>query len=113
MALCIIVLGLRWHQLSRRVPLTPLRATATAQAQPAAAEKPERVSILLDINAATALELQSLPGIGRVLASRIVEYRKEHGPFTQVSDLLRVEGIGEGKLMAIKDLIDARPPDPD
>lgn len=51
---------------------------------------------LVDPNAASATELQSLlPGIGNVLASRIVAYREEHGPFEQASDLANVPGIGD------------------
>jgi len=57
------------------------------------------------INRATASELESLPGVGPVLAARIVDYRDEHGPFMTVEDLLGVPGIGEAKLAALRDLI--------
>lgn len=46
-----------------------------------------------------------LPGIGEVLAERILLYRTEHGPFTYVEQLLYVEGIGEKKLEELLDLI--------
>ncbi len=52
----------------------------------------------LDLNTATAEELDTLPGIGPELARRILEYREEHGPFTSVEELLNVSGIGEAKL---------------
>ncbi len=56
----------------------------------------------LDINAASAEELAGLPGIGRVLAERIVDYRTEHGPFGAVEDLMEVSGIGEKKLAELE-----------
>lgn len=58
-----------------------------------------------DINHATAEEIAALPGIGDVLARRIVDFRDTHGPFASREALLQVEGIGEGKLNGIRDLI--------
>ena len=52
----------------------------------------------LDINSATAAQLDFLPGIGEAIARRIVEYRDSNGPFREVTDLLNVEGIGPSKL---------------
>ena len=57
----------------------------------------------VNLNSATAAELEALPGIGQVLAQRIVDYRTQHGPFRSVRDLLKVEGIGEKKFDSIKD----------
>ena len=48
----------------------------------------------LDLNTATQEELESLPGVGPVLAERILRYREAHG-FASVSELLNVEGVGE------------------
>lgn len=59
----------------------------------------------LNINTATAKELERLPGIGEALAERIVTYRAEHGPFKSVRDLQKVDGIGEGKLGEIIEII--------
>ncbi len=75
-------------------------ATATAGAS-AAATAPG----LLNINTATAPELERLPGIGPVLASNIIAYREAHGPFRSPEDLLAVPGIGPAKLSQILDLI--------
>jgi competence protein ComEA len=57
------------------------------------------------INRATAAELDALPGVGPVLAERIVAHREQHGPFATVEDLLQVSGIGEAKLASIRDLV--------
>jgi competence protein ComEA len=57
------------------------------------------------INVATVDQMQSLPGVGPVLAERIVAHREEHGPFTTVEDLLDVPGIGEGKLAALRESV--------
>jgi len=59
----------------------------------------------IDVNTAAAEELEQLTGIGPALAEAIVRYRAEHGPFQSAEELLRVSGIGEGKLEAIRDEI--------
>jgi competence protein ComEA len=59
----------------------------------------------VNINTATATELDSLPGVGPVLAQRIVDYRSKHGPFRSVRDLMKVEGIGQKKFDALKDYV--------
>ena len=61
----------------------------------------------LDLNRATAEELQKLPGIGEKLSEAIVAYREEQGPFQSAEELLRIPGIGEKRLSAIRDLVTA------
>lgn len=61
----------------------------------------------IDLNRATPGELESLPGVGPVLAGRIAAYRDLHGPFVAVEDLLDVGGIGEAKLATMRDAIAA------
>lgn len=56
----------------------------------------------VDINAATADELMTLPGIGQAKASAILSYRSEHGAFGTPEDLLQVKGIGETLLQKIR-----------
>jgi competence protein ComEA len=59
----------------------------------------------VNINAASATELEALPGVGEVIAQRIVDYRTANGPFGSVDDLLDVSGIGEVTLENIRDLV--------
>jgi len=60
---------------------------------------------VLSINQASPTDLESLPGVGPVLAERIVSHREANGRFEAVEDLLEVPGIGEAKLEAIRDLV--------
>lgn len=57
----------------------------------------------VDINRAGPSDMTRLPGVGEVIAQRIISYREANGPFGTVEDLLDVPGIGEGKLAAIRD----------
>lgn len=86
------------------VQITTLSAASSAQTVPENAAGPTEPSVI-DINTASSEQLQSLPGIGTVLAQRIIDYRTEYGPFQTVGDLLNVSGIGTHKLEDILDLI--------
>jgi len=59
----------------------------------------------ININIASASQLALLPGIGDVIAKRIVDYRTENGPFSTIEDLTLVAGIGDTRLESIRDLI--------
>lgn len=63
------------------------------------------VSFPIFINQAGKDEFMALPGIGEVLAERILAFREEHGAFSSVEELLNVEGIGKKRLEEIMDLI--------
>lgn len=60
---------------------------------------------LLNINTATAAELEELPGVGPMLAKRIVEYRKKDGPFSSIEDLNGIEGIGPKRIETLRGLV--------
>jgi competence protein ComEA len=75
---------------------------ATGEAGTKGNEKAE--GRLIDINAATQAELESLPGVGPVIARRIIEGR----PYRSVADLIRVKGIGEKRLATIRSHVAAK-----
>jgi competence protein ComEA len=58
---------------------------------------------LVDINRASAAELEELPGVGPATAEAIIAHRDQNGPFASVDDLLDVRGIGEAKLEQLRD----------
>lgn len=60
---------------------------------------------LIDLNTATATELEELPGIGPVLSERIVDWRTAHGRFTTVDELREVDGIGEKLMSQLRPLV--------
>lgn len=80
---------------------------AGVSAQVTAGKKVMASASLISVNSATAEQLQTLPGVGKVTAHSIVEYRQVHGPFEQVEDLLQVKGIGTRTLEKIRGLISA------
>jgi competence protein ComEA len=59
----------------------------------------------VDLNTATVAELDALPGVGPVIAGRIVAWRQENGRFTQVDDLGEVQGIGDATLAKLRPLV--------
>lgn len=78
-------------------------SAAPAWPRPAAPKPgPPPAPAILDLNRATVAELDTLPGIGPVLAERIVAYRTTHGRFTSVDELREVNGIGQAKLAEIR-----------
>lgn len=81
--------------------LASAAAPEETQTEPSA----QAASLPVNINTADAAELAALPGIGKVLAQRILDYRRVHGDFSAVEQLTNVEGIGEGKLESILELI--------
>ncbi len=59
----------------------------------------------VNLNTAEQEELETLPNIGETLSARIIEYRKVHGAFYSIEEIMEVKGIGKGKFEDLKDLI--------
>ncbi len=57
---------------------------------------------IVNINTASASDLEALPGIGAKTAARIVEYRQKNGPFKKVEELMNVRGVGEKNFLKLK-----------
>jgi len=73
-------------------------ASRTTTAKPATGK-------VVNINTASAAELNGLPGIGAKTAALIVEYRQKNGPFKKIEELMNVRGVGEKNFLKLKDQV--------
>ena len=83
---------------------------ADQTAQPGANDQQpslQRTNQLININTASANELETLPGIGKGLAQRIIDHRERFGPFRRAEHLIIVRGISDKRFRALRDLITA------
>lgn len=79
--------------------LVPARGGAAAAGSAPSATAP------LDLNTASAEQLDALPGVGPATAQKIIDYRQAHGPFRSIDELEAVPGIGPSKLAQLKGLV--------
>lgn len=97
-------LGERWFCTEQEAAAAGWRAPAS----PAQRQTPTPTAGCAgryNLNAATVAELDTLPGIGPILAGRIVDYRAQHGDFGSVDELVKVRGIAEKRLAKIRDCL--------
>lgn len=102
--------GISYYQraeLRRQAALNPVTVVRDAGTSPdsVAGSRP------VDLNRATARQLEGLPGIGPVLAGRIIEYRQRRSGFRSVGELRSVPGIGEKRYSVLKDIVRVGPAD--
>lgn len=112
-AMIVIVIGALfliapvWQLQTTPAAYTPVNLTAEA------VSAPQDGATLLDVNQADAEDLMVLPGIGPAKAAAIVAYREEHGPFSALADLDKVDGISARMTQAWVGLAFAGEPDTD
>jgi comEA protein len=97
LAIAVICMLLCSAVIQARMPAGPSQDT------PAASKA--AVATPINLNTATAEQLQKLPGVGPKVAARIVEYRQKNGPFKKTEELMNVRGIGEKSFLKLKDQI--------
>jgi competence protein ComEA len=86
------------------VPVTAAQSKSAARS----AAKPSSTAVV-NLNTATASDLEGLPGIGAKTAARIVEYRQKNGPFKKIEELMNVRGVGEKNFLKLKPQITVAP----
>ena len=100
-AVFLVTLLLLWLKASDTADGTDYTITVTHREIESVTPQPPAP---VNINTASAEELEKLPGIGPALAERIIAYRETYGLFESVDDLINVKGIGESVLSELRDL---------
>ena len=80
-------------------------ASTSAQTNTRSVPAAAQASAPVNLNTANAAQLESLPGISKATAERIIEYREKNGGFKKIEDLMNVRGIGEKSFLQLKPLI--------
>ncbi|MBX3403322.1 MAG: ComEA family DNA-binding protein [Phycisphaeraceae bacterium] len=106
------VVGMVWSA-STRLPASARAGAAlgagspapATDATPTRAAAPARIDRLINLNTASAAELELLPGIGPAMAERIIEHRESRGPFRSINELDRIGGIGARTIERLRDKV--------
>ena len=85
-------------------------SAAAAKVDAKAGKAPARTETVINLNTATQADLESLPGIGKSTAQRILEYRQKSGGFKKVEELMNVKGIGEKSFLKIRNRLTVTSP---
>ena len=83
----------------------PAIKSTGSKSRKAGVSKAKITSGSININSATVSQFQQLPGIGAVMAARILAYRTAHGPFATINDLTKVSGMGKSKFANLKNFV--------
>jgi competence protein ComEA len=83
--------------------------TAAAQGPSRAPAAKEMIETPVNLNTATAAQLETLPGVGAATAQRILEYRQKSGGFKKIEELMNVRGVGEKSFLTLKALLSVGP----
>ena len=84
---------------------TQMKESATTKPRTQSSSKAgsaARPGAIVNLNTATATELESLPGIGAKTAARIIDYRQKKGPFKKIEELMNVQGVGEKSFLKMR-----------
>ena len=81
------------------------KASSKSKSKKVGASKGKITSGTININTATVAQYEQLPGVGAVMAARILAYRTAHGPFASIDDLTKVSGMGKSKFANLKSFV--------
>ena len=98
-----LVLGSVLVALVTLVPSPGLAQDKPAKTKPAAIGAP------VNLNTATAADLEALPGVGAATAKLIIEHREKNGGFKKVEELMNIKGIGEKSFLKLKPMVTVAP----
>ena len=87
------------------VLLAAMSAGAAGQAKSSGAKAAASITSPININTATAAQLEGLPGIGARTAQAIVDHRQKNGGFKKIEELMNVKGIGEKSFLKLKPMV--------
>jgi competence ComEA-like helix-hairpin-helix protein len=100
-AIALLALAAAFSQLA----CATLPRYTPAQTQSSFSVPPTQTALQVNINTASATELEGLPGVGKVIAERIILHREQYGPFRREEHLMMVRGISDRKFRALRPMI--------